>query len=129
MRNTIIDLQESDAWKIQLTIVLNFIFSKDAQEERAMHSKSNNIKFASYNNTNEGVDELFKSLSSSYQGHLETSMERSELIFDSVQLMYYKYYKLNFRRGGSCTDSPGWIKKKKAMVNLKKKMINAFNLR
>ena len=107
MRNTIIDLQESDAWKIQSTIAINFIFSKDAQEEHAMHSKSNNIKFASYNNANEGVDELFKSLSSSYQGHLEISMERSELIFDSVQLMYYKYYKLNFRHDGSCTDSPG----------------------
>ena len=39
-RDIIIDLQESDVWKIQLTIAINFISSKDAKEERVMHSKS-----------------------------------------------------------------------------------------
>ena len=29
-----IDLQESDKWKIHLTIVINLISSKDAEEER-----------------------------------------------------------------------------------------------
>ena len=29
-----IDLQESDKWKIYLTIVINLISSKDAEEER-----------------------------------------------------------------------------------------------
>ena len=31
MRNIMIDIQNSDTWKIQLTIVINFIFSKDAE--------------------------------------------------------------------------------------------------
>ena len=60
MRNIIIDLQNSDTWKIQLTIAINFISSKDAEEERVIHSRSNNIKFISYNDANEVVDKLFQ---------------------------------------------------------------------
>ena len=32
LRNKIIDFPNSDAWKIQLTIAINFISSKDAKE-------------------------------------------------------------------------------------------------
>ena len=38
------DLQESDTWKIQLTVAISFISPKDADEERVMHSESNNVK-------------------------------------------------------------------------------------
>ena len=41
LKNIIIDLQNSDRWKIQLTIAINFISSKHAGEERVMHSRSN----------------------------------------------------------------------------------------
>ena len=37
------DLQEFDTGKNQLTIAINFICSKDAKEERFMHSKRDNI--------------------------------------------------------------------------------------
>ena len=46
-------------------------------------------------------------------------MRGSDLIFDSVQLMYYKWHKGNFKRDGSYIDSPDWIKKKKATINPK----------
>ena len=115
----IIDLQISDTWKIQLTIAINFISSKDAEGERALHSSRDNTKFTSYNDANEVVDELFESLRSKYQGNLETSMRGNDLIFDLVQLMYYKCHKVNFRHGGSYIDSPDWIKKKKATINPK----------
>ena len=49
LRDMIIDLQVSDTRKIQLTIAINSISSKDIAEERVMHSKSKNIKFTSYN--------------------------------------------------------------------------------
>ena len=67
MRNIIIDLQNSDAWKIQLTIAIDIISSKDAEEERVMDSMSNKIKFTSYDDTNEVVDELFELLRLRYQ--------------------------------------------------------------
>ena len=71
MRNTIIDLQSSDTWKIQLTIVIEFIPSKDTEEERAMHSNSDNTKFLSYNDANKVLNELFESRRSKYQDDLE----------------------------------------------------------
>ena len=118
MTNIIIDLQYSDTWKIQLTIAINFISSKDAEEEHAMHSRSHNLKFTSYNDANEVVDKLFESLRTRYQGNLETSMRGNDFILCSVQLVYYKCHKVNFKRGGSYIDSLDWIKKK-ATINPK----------
>ena len=109
MKNIIIHPQNFDTWKIQLTIAINFISLKDAEEEHLMHSS--NIKFTSYNVANEIIGKLFESLHSRYQGNSETSMRGSEFIFDSVQLMYYNCQKVNFTSGGSYIDSPDWIKK------------------
>ena len=46
-------------------------------------------------------------------------MKGSDFIFDSVQLMYCKCQKVNFKSGGSYIDSPDWIKKEKATINPK----------
>ena len=64
------------------------ISSKDVEKKCVMHSRSNNIKFTSYSDANEAVNELFESLRSRYQRNLETSMRGNDFIFDSVQLMY-----------------------------------------
>ena len=79
-----------------------------------MYSRSNNVRFTSYNDANEVVDELFDSLCSRYEGTLETSMRESDFFFYSVQMMYYKCHKVNFRLGGSYNDSPDWIEKNKS---------------
>ena len=44
-KNIMVDLKEgkSDTWKILLMIVINFMSSKDDDEERVMHLRSNNI--------------------------------------------------------------------------------------
>ena len=71
MRDIIIVLQESDTWTIQLTIAIDFISWKDAEEEHLMHSKSSNLKFTSYDDdANEVADEFCESLRSRYQGNL-----------------------------------------------------------
>ena len=67
MKDIVINLQKFDTWKTQLTIEIHFISSKDVDEERVMHSKSNNIEFMSYDNANEVVNELFESLLSRCQ--------------------------------------------------------------
>ena len=46
-------------------------------------------------------------------------MKGKDFIFDSVQLMYYKCHKVNFKHGGSHIDSPNWRKNKKESINLK----------
>ena len=83
LRNTIIDLQSSDTLKIQLMIAIIFISSKDVEEEFVMHSRSGDIKFASYNDLNEVVNELL-SFHSKYQGNLKTSMRESDFIFNTI---------------------------------------------
>ena len=40
--------------------------------------------------------------------------------------MYYKCYKVSFRRGGSYIDSPDWIKKKYSIINPKNKDDKCF---
>ena len=42
-------------WKIQLAIAINFISSKNKDEERVMHSKSDNIKVMINHNGDEVV--------------------------------------------------------------------------
>ena len=121
MRNIIIDLQSSDTWEIQLTIAINFISSKDVKEEPKMQSNNNNITFTSCNDASEAVNELFESLRSRYQDNLETSMKRSNFLFDLVQLTYYNCHKVSFKRGGSNTDSLDWIKNNNNNNNKSKK--------
>ena len=67
------------------------------------------------------ADELFKSLNPRYQGNLQTSMTRSDFVFDSFQLFYHKCNRIDLRRGGSNIDSPNWIKNRKATINPKNK--------
>ena len=71
MRDIIIDPQESNTWKVQLKIAIQFISSKDAEEERVIHSRCDNIKFTSYNDAN--IDSLI----SRYQVNLEAPVEGS----------------------------------------------------
>ena len=64
LRNIIINLQNSDAWKIQLAIAINFISLKDSEQEPIMHSNSGNIKFTPYSDASDVIEKLFKSLRS-----------------------------------------------------------------
>ena len=77
-----------------------------------MHSSAN-IERTPYDNINEVVIELLELLLSRYQIGLETSMGGSNLNFDSVQLLYYKCYKKNFKLGGLYIAFPECIKRKK----------------
>ena len=87
MKNIITNLQKSDAWKSKLTIAINFISSKDVEEERVIHSNSANIKSTPYSDANDIIDKLFKSIHSIYQENLETLLKESDFLFDSVQLL------------------------------------------
>ena len=94
-----------------------------------MHSKSENTEFMPYDNANNDVNERFESLHFRYQIGLETSIRGTVYtnIFDSVQLLCYKCYKINFKQGGSYINSPDWIKKKKATINPKKEDDRCFH--
>ena len=57
------DLRKFETWKIQLTIIINLISSKDNNdEERVMHSKCDNIEPMISDETDEIIKKLFNSL-------------------------------------------------------------------
>ena len=68
--------------------------SKDSDETRAMHTKSNNIEIMIGNETDEIIRELFQSLLQKNQDGLKESMRGSEFVFDSIDLLYYKLHKI-----------------------------------
>ena len=75
-----------------------------------MYSKCDNMEII-YTISDEFKVEFFESLLNRYQTGLETSMRGSDFIFHYVNLLHYKYHKVNFERGRSYIDSPDWIKK------------------
>ena len=62
LKNIENDVKKSDAWKIQLTIAINFMFSKDNDEEHVMHSKSYNLEIMINEKPDEVIEETFQSL-------------------------------------------------------------------
>ena len=100
-------------WKIQLTMAIDFMPSKDSDEIRTMDTKSHDTEIIMGNKTDEIIVELFKSLLQNYQIDLEESTRGSEFVFDGVDLLYYHLQKISLKRGASNVYSPKWLKNKK----------------
>ena len=66
-----INYKTQGEWKIQLMMIINFIFSKNSDEIHTMHTKSNNIEIMMGNKIDESIEEFFESLSQKYQKGLE----------------------------------------------------------
>ena len=80
LKDIINNLEKTDTWKIQLTIVNKFISSTDNDEE---HSKSDNIEIMINDEADKVIKEIFDSLKNRYQNNLE-SMKGSEFVFDCI---------------------------------------------
>ena len=70
------NLKKSDTWKIQLTVSINFVSSKDNDEERLMHSKSDKTEIMINDKADEVIEEYFDSVIKKYQIGLEKISER-----------------------------------------------------
>ena len=80
------DLKQSDTRKIQLTITINFISSKDDNdEERVMYSKSDNVEIIIGDKEDKVIKKLFDSLKNRYENNLQ-SIRGSEFVFDYAKL-------------------------------------------
>ena len=118
--NKVIECITQGEFKIQLTMVINFISSiPDSDETRIMRTKSDNIAFVMGSETDEVIEELFKSFLQRYQEGLKESMRGSNFIFDRLDALYYDLNKISLSRGGSYIDSLEWLKNKKATINPK----------
>ena len=118
------NLKDSDTGKIQLTIANNFISSISTDEERLMHSKSDNINIIIKVEADEVIKEIFDLLKNRSQNNLE-SIKVSQFVFDYVHLLFYKCHKINPAHCGLYIDSPDWMKNKKSQKE--KTITNVFN--
>ena len=92
-------------------MAINFISSKDLDETRTMHTKSNNAEIMMGSKTDEIIEDLFESFFQKYQEGLEGSFA-----YDSVDALHNNLIKVSLSRGGSYIDS---LKNKKATINPK----------
>ena len=84
LKHIINNLKKSDTWKIQLTKANNFFSSINNDEERVMHSKTDNIEIMNNDEADEVIKALFDSLKNRYQNNL-ASIKGSDFVFDYVQ--------------------------------------------
>ena len=102
-------------------MTINFISSRDSDEIRTMHTKSDNTEIIMDDETDEIIKEVSGPLLQIYQVGLEERMRGSEFVFDSADLLLYELHRISLNRGGSYIDYPKWLKNKKATINPKKK--------
>ena len=113
-RNELIDYKtQFGESKIQLTMRINFISSKDSEETRTIHTKSNNVEIMIGSETDNITDELFESFLQRYQEGLEESMRGNEFVFTNFDLLHYHIQRISLNRGGSYVNFPKWLNNKK----------------
>ena len=112
------DKKSIGEWKIQLVLKINFISSKNFNDVKDMHRKSDNVEIMMGVDTNEIIEKLLDSILQRYQKGLEESMKGSDFVFDYVESWNYIFHKIDLKRCGSYIDTPEWIKKKKATINV-----------
>ena len=105
-------------WKIQISMHVNFISSKDTGETRTIYVWSNNGSIMQGRDTDDIIRELFRSFLHNYQEELKI-IKGSDFVFESVELMDYKLHRVRLRRGRSYIKSPEWLLHKGATINPK----------
>ena len=113
------------ASKIQISMRVNFISSKDTEETHTIYVWSDNESIMLGNETDNIIKELFESILDNYQKEEQIMREGSDFIFESAELLDYKLHKTSLKRGGSYIESHEWLKNKEATISPKnKKKIN-----
>ena len=117
LKDIIINLKKPDTWKIQLTTAINIISSKDNDEERGMHSKSDKIEIMINDKESDNTEIMINDKADEVTEVFKSLQNRYPFIFDCVHLLYYECHKIIFKSVGSYIDSPNRIN----LINLKNK--------
>ena len=127
LRELINDHKNKGEWKIQLTAQINFISLRPGSDEtRVMHTRSANEEYLNGSDTDEIINELFRSLLQRYQENLQEKMKGSDFAFDGVNYLYYDLNKISISKVGSYIDSLKWLKNKKSTINSKNNYYKCF---
>ena len=91
----------------------------DTRDTRTFCVWSENEDIRLGNETDDTVESLINSFLNNYQKEQQISREKSNLAFECVDLMFYKFHKTSLKRGSSYIKSSKWLANKKAIINPK----------
>ena len=116
---------KSAEWKIELTIQVNFICSKDNGETCVIRIWSDNAEIMLGSKTDDIINRLIDSILQDHQKELQ-SINKSEFAYDSVNLLYYHLHRISLKREKPYIKSPEWLENKRATINPKNDDDNCF---
>ena len=99
-------------WKIQISMRVNFISSKDTGETRTIYVWSDKVRIMRGSDTDDIIRKNFRSFLHNYEKELKI-IKGSDFVFESVELVDYKLHRY--------VKSPEWLANKKATINPKNK--------
>ena len=91
----------SNEWKIQIDMHVNFVSSNDTGETRTSFVWSNNEEIRLGNETDDTIKGLINSFLNEYQKEEIILRNGSNFVFESVDLLSYHIHKASLKRGNS----------------------------
>ena len=98
---------------------VNLVSSNDTGEICTFFALSDNEEIRLGNETDDIVKRLINSFLNNYQKEEKLLRNRSNFVFEGVDLLSYHIHKTSLKRGNSYIKSPEWIANKKATINPK----------
>ena len=96
----------SNEWKIQINMHVNFVSSNDTGEIRTIFVWSDNEEIRLGNETDDIIKRLINSFLNNYQKEEIILRNGSNFVFESVDLLSYHIHKTRLRRGRSYMKYP-----------------------
>ena len=113
----------SNEWKIQINMHVNFVSSNDNGENRTIFVWSDNEEMRL---GNEIIKRLINSFLNNYQKEDIILRNGSNFVSENVDLLSYHIHKTSLRRGKSYVKSSEWLINKRATINPKNKDDKCF---
>ena len=114
----------SNEWKIQTNMHVNFVSSNDTGESRTIFVWSDNAETRLGNEKDDIIKRLINSFLNNYQKEEIILRNGSNFVFESVDLLSYHIHKTSLKGGNSNIKTLAWILNKKATINPKNKQGN-----
>ena len=111
----------SNEWKIQINMHVNFVSSNDTGEIRTIFVWSDNEEIRSGNETDDIIKGLLNSFLNNYQKEEIILRNGSGFVLENVDLLSYRVHKTSLKRGKSYIKSPELLINKRPTMNPKNK--------
>ena len=101
---------DSNQWKIQINLRVNFVYANDTWEIRPNFVWSNNEEIRLGNETDDIIKGLINSFLNEYQKEEIILWNGSNFLFESIDFLSHHIHKRSLKRGNSYIKSPEWLK-------------------